>query len=236
MMEFLGHFIEQYGYYALLVGTFLEGETILILAGWAAQRELLDLWTVIGVATIGTLLGDQLFFYIGRWKGMAWIERRPVWKARADKLNRMLEKHRVVVVLGYRFLYGLRTVTPFALGASGFRPLVFTILNVIAAGVWAISFGYLGFFFGSAIESVIGKVKKYELWGLVALALVFVVIWIITAVRSRRAAARAKLAAETASNAAVNIEIPPPSADAAPPAASVTSRSGTPPRAARSTP
>ena len=58
--------IEDYGYLALLIGTFLEGETILVLAGFAAQRGHLEIEWVIVVAFIGSFSGDQLFFYIGR--------------------------------------------------------------------------------------------------------------------------------------------------------------------------
>lgn len=35
--------IASYGCYALFVGTFLEGETVLIAAGFAAHRGILDL-------------------------------------------------------------------------------------------------------------------------------------------------------------------------------------------------
>ena len=54
--------IENYGYAAILVGTFLEGETILVLAGLAAQLGYLTLSGVILAAFLGSLSGDQLFF------------------------------------------------------------------------------------------------------------------------------------------------------------------------------
>ncbi len=66
-MMTLESFIQTYGYLALLVGTFLEGETILVLAGFAAHLGYLNLPWVILVAFVGTLSGDQLFFYLGRW-------------------------------------------------------------------------------------------------------------------------------------------------------------------------
>jgi membrane protein DedA with SNARE-associated domain len=59
-------FIETYGYPALLVGTFFEGETFLVLAGFAAHQGYLDIPWVILAAFIGTLTGDQVFFYLGR--------------------------------------------------------------------------------------------------------------------------------------------------------------------------
>ena len=58
--------IATYGYGAVLVGTFLEGETVVLLGGFAAHRGYLDLPWVIAVAFAGSLLGDQLYFYLGR--------------------------------------------------------------------------------------------------------------------------------------------------------------------------
>lgn len=190
----LQQLIADYGYLALLIGTFLEGETILIVAGFAAKREMLSLPWVIAVATAGTLLGDQFFFYIGRWKGLGWIEKRPLWKARAARLRAMLEKHRVLVVLGYRFLYGLRAVTPFVLGASGFRPVAFAVLNVIASIVWAIAFGWAGYLLGHLYERVVDRVKAYELWALGVLAGIALAAWLTSMIRAAVRDRRARLA------------------------------------------
>jgi len=44
----LEDFLNSYGYAAVLAGTFLEGETILILAGIAAKMGYLDLrWVIL---------------------------------------------------------------------------------------------------------------------------------------------------------------------------------------------
>ena len=65
----LRSFVEAYGYYALLAGTFLEGETILLIGGLVAHLGYLDLPVVMLVAFIGSFSGDQLYFCIGRLKG-----------------------------------------------------------------------------------------------------------------------------------------------------------------------
>ena len=56
----LQQLITDYGYLAILMGTFLEGETILILGGFASHRGYLELPWVVVSAFIGTLAGDQL--------------------------------------------------------------------------------------------------------------------------------------------------------------------------------
>ena len=143
--------ISTYGYVAVLLGTFLEGETILVLAGFAAHRGYLELPWVIVAAFFGTLIGDQLFFYLGRLKGIDWIERRPAWKLKASRVFVLVENHETLIILTFRFLYGLRTVTPFVLGLSGVRAVKYFILNIIGAALWAVSVGVLSGLVGSLL-------------------------------------------------------------------------------------
>jgi hypothetical protein len=75
--------IENYGYVALLVGTFLEGETILVLAGLAAHQGYLVLTWVILAAFLGSLCSDQLFLF-GRKHSQAVLSRCPAWKEKAE--------------------------------------------------------------------------------------------------------------------------------------------------------
>lgn len=67
--------VTHYGYIGILIGTFLEGETILIIAGFLAHRGYLELPFVIVAAFFGSLIGDQLYFYIGRFKGGEFIRK-----------------------------------------------------------------------------------------------------------------------------------------------------------------
>ncbi|MCX7016875.1 MAG: DedA family protein, partial [Candidatus Sumerlaeota bacterium] len=73
----LEHLLSTYGYLALFIGTFLEGETILIIAGVAASEGLLDIQWAILSAFAGSLLGDQLLFFIARYHGDWLLSRLP---------------------------------------------------------------------------------------------------------------------------------------------------------------
>jgi membrane protein DedA with SNARE-associated domain len=98
--------IETYGYLAISVGTFLEGETILVLGGFAAHQGYLALPGVIAAAFFGSLLGDQLFFYLGRTHSRKVLDKRPSWKLRAEKVHQLLERFNTPLILSFRFLYG----------------------------------------------------------------------------------------------------------------------------------
>ena len=65
----LAALISQYGLIAVLAGSLLEGETVLLLAGYAAHRGYLDFTTVVAVAMLGAVIGDQAWFVLGRRQG-----------------------------------------------------------------------------------------------------------------------------------------------------------------------
>src|SRR3990167_7785861 len=75
----LEQFLQDFGYLALFIGTFFEGETILVLAGVAASFGKLELNWVMLVAFCGSYAGDQLWYYMGRHKGRQLLERNPRW-------------------------------------------------------------------------------------------------------------------------------------------------------------
>jgi membrane protein DedA with SNARE-associated domain len=177
--------VQTYGYVVVLVGTFLEGETVLVLGGFAAHLGYMKLPGVILAAFVGSLSGDQLFFHIGRRHGQTFLEKRPRWQARAQRVHKLLEKHGIPFMIGFRFLYGLRTVSPFVIGTSPVRTGVFLLLNSIGAIVWAAAVGTGGYLFGHAMEVIIGDVKRYEQVALVAIAIIGLSVWIIHLCRRR---------------------------------------------------
>lgn len=186
----LAQFLQDYGYPVLLVGTFLEGETIMILGGLAAHLGYLSLGWVIACGFCGTVLGDQLWFYLGRRHGKSFLERRPAWQPRAQRVFRKLERHQNLLILSFRYLYGLRTITPFAIGMSNVSYIRFAVLNLIGAAIWATGIGLGGFFFGQAVETLLGNVKRYELGLMLGIMLIGTSVWLVQMYRRRRAGAR----------------------------------------------
>jgi len=182
----LENWINTYGYSAIFLGTFLEGETILILGGFAAYQGYLKFPWVILIALLGTVSGDQLFFYLGRKYGPKVLASRPAWEVRANRVRRLLDKYQDYLILLFRFLYGLRFLTPFVLGFSRVSRGRFLLLNMVGALVWTIAVGTGGYLFGRALEALIGDVKRYEaeILGLVVLA--GIVVWMIHAYRRRK--------------------------------------------------
>ncbi|MBP1126765.1 MULTISPECIES: DedA family protein [Pseudomonas] len=198
----LQQFLHDFGYFALFLGTFFEGETILVLAGFLAFREYMDINLVVVVAFFGSYAGDQLWYYMGRKHGRKLLARKPRWQLMGDKALEHIRKHPDIWVLSFRFVYGLRTVMPVAIGLSGYPPLRYLVLNGIGAAIWAAALGAAAYHFGAVLEGMLGSVKKYELWVLGALILLGFVLWLRRRFKNARIAreecaqARAREAAD----------------------------------------
>ncbi|WP_313738414.1 DedA family protein [Pseudomonas sp.] len=197
----LQQFLHDFGYFALFLGTFFEGETILVLAGFLAFRGYMDISWVVVVAFFGSYAGDQLWYFMGRRHGRAILARRPRWQAMGDKALDHIRRHPDIWVLSFRFVYGLRTVMPVAIGLSGYPPRRYLLLNGIGAAVWALALGAAAYHFGAILEGLLGNVKKYELWVLGTLLVLGLGLWIRRYVRNQRAERAERAAAALAAQA-----------------------------------
>jgi len=161
-METLIWLIQEYGYVILFFWTLFEGETIVVLAGYAVYQEYMRLEVVIVLTFIGTLIGDHVYFFLGRYKGKQLLDCFPSLGPRVMSVNADLERHHEWIIFGSRFLYGFRTVLPIAMGISNIPSWRFTLFNALGGIVWMVVFLSLGYIFAGAIETFIGNLKRIE--------------------------------------------------------------------------
>jgi membrane protein DedA with SNARE-associated domain len=168
----LHHLLANYGYLAVLAGTLLEGETILVLAGFAAHQGHLSLPWVIAVAFFGGALGDQIFFFIGWRYGDALLRRMPRMAANAERINRLLMQHHAWLIIGVRFMYGVRIAGPIVIGMSDVSARRFLFFNLIGAALWAVMVAGVGYLFGHTLKWLLDDLERYERIGLLVIVTV----------------------------------------------------------------
>jgi membrane protein DedA with SNARE-associated domain len=149
--------IARYGLAALFVGGGIEGETVVVVGGILAHRGLVSLPGAMAATAAGSFAADQIFFLIGRkasgWRLVQRLKRNPIY-ARALSL---LERYPIGFIFAFRFIYGFRTISPFAIGTSGVSERLFLPCNAAAAIIWACTFTTLGYVFGKEVERFLGR-------------------------------------------------------------------------------
>lgn len=197
--------IQHYGslfYLLTFLWTAVEGETFVIFAGYAAHLGLLDLHWLILAAWAGSFCGDQVYFFLGWRFGPRLVKRFPKWQPSVDRAMDLLLKYNIGFILSFRFIYGVRNVSSFAIGLAGVSWARFSILNFFAAGIWATTFAGAGYLFGAAFKEMLGKSALYVSLGML---IVFISLgwWFLSAPtrKAKRVAREAEAAAQPTSPA-----------------------------------
>lgn len=167
----LADLVAQYGYAAVFAGSLLEGETILLLAGAAAHSGYLSFAVVVVIAFCAGTLGDQILFGVGRRYGASLLRRYPRLATRVAPAQRLIRRHQNWLIVGVRFMYGLRLIGPFAIGMSEVPARRFVLLNLLGAAIWAPLVVGAGYLFGHALGWLFARMERLELIALGGVAL-----------------------------------------------------------------
>ena len=169
--------LQKFGYLAVFIGTFLEGETILVMAGFFAERGFLQLALVMITAFAGAYVGHVFWFWLGRTQGVKLLDRFPKMKKHFGKGIRLFERYGAPAIFITQWLYGLRVTCAVIIGISKISAIKFMVYEAITCAVWAVVIGFAGFYFGRAVERVLGRAAHIEKWGLLVLVVVGVGVW-----------------------------------------------------------
>ncbi len=154
--------LQEHIYPAIVLGSLVEGETTVVLAGYAAHQGYAPLPAVIALTAVVNFLLDLSWFWLGRWRGPQLLVRFPALRRGVDVVMPRLQLHRRKAIFLVRFMYGLRTAGPIALGIARVPVREFLLFNALGAVVWAITFASLGYAFGRALTVFLGHLAHFE--------------------------------------------------------------------------
>jgi membrane protein DedA with SNARE-associated domain len=180
--------LERFGYLAVFVGTFLEGEAILVAAGFFAERGYLDVYLVGIVAFAGAYAGHLFWFWLGRVHGVKLLDRFPRMKLHFGKSIRLFERYGASAIILTQWLYGLRITCAVLIGMSRISLIKFLIYEAISCFLWCGVITALGYYFGRAIGSLLGRAEHLEKWGLLTIVVIAVGFWLYHRYKDRKEA------------------------------------------------
>lgn len=161
-MQHLLHFFQTYGYWVMLFGSLIEGESFLVAGGIAAHQGLFSIPILIGMAFVGSCIHDFFFFFIGRYAGDHILIKFKSAKDKSAKVLALFDRYGVLIILCLRFAYGFRTVIPIVIGMSPISKRKFILFDMIGGIIWATLFILAGYFFGAAIHVFLSDINMFE--------------------------------------------------------------------------
>ncbi len=159
MEETLINLLQEYGYIILFLWSILEGELGLIMAGIMCHTGHMNLYFAIFVAGIGGFVGDQIYFYIGRYNKKYINKKMRKHRRKFAVAHLLLKQYGWPLIFVQRYLYGLRTVIPMSIGVTRYDAKTFAFINLISAWVWATITIVLAYVFGNEILKILSYAK-----------------------------------------------------------------------------
>jgi len=178
LIENVELFLQQYGYIAVFIGTFIEGEIFLIITGFFIKHGFLNPTLSFIFGILGALVHELIYFYLGKWKGRQILLGNRYTRKKYKKAKQIIEKYGLLAIFLVRFMYGMRVIPMLIFGATGFNALKFIFFDIISLSIWAVFFISAGYFLGHTAEYIFGKAKEYYL--IFGLIIIFIgLIWIL---------------------------------------------------------
>jgi membrane-associated protein len=173
----------------LLVGLFLPGDSLLVIAGLVAAAGGLNVWAVMGLLTIAAVAGDSTGYAIGHRAGPILFRREQSLVFNPRHLVRTRDfyaRYGAKTIVIARFVPIIRTFAPVVAGIGQMEYRRFLFYNVAGGLGWVILMTSAGYLLGRAIPNV-GSYVHIVAGVVIVLSLVPIVMEVVRERRRRSA-------------------------------------------------
>lgn len=165
------------------VGFFLPGDSLLVTAGIFAAAGLLHVWTLLPLAMLCAIAGDQVGYWIGRKAGQALYSRPDSMifkRSHLDRAHSFYQKYGGKTVILARYIPIVRTFCPPVAGAAQMTYITYLTYDIAGGALWTGSMILGGFFLGKSIPNI-GSHIHYVIAAVVFLSLLPAIIGVLRA-------------------------------------------------------
>lgn len=177
-----------FGEAALFVGFVLPGETAVLLGGFLASSNHLDIVTLCVLVVIAAVLGDSVGYEVGKHFGPRLLRLKFFRKhqERLDTASALIQRRGGPAIFLGRFTAFARAVMPGLAGLSQMRYRTFLAWNALGGLIWGIGFCLIGYFAGQSYEKVAGDIGTGAAIVFVLVVIGGLVFWHLRRRRSER--------------------------------------------------
>lgn len=143
-----------YGYIGLFLYSLGGGFVAIIGAGVLSFMGKMDLGLSMMIAFIANALGDIMLFYMARYQKGMMMEGLRKHRRKLALSHVLMKKYGSWIILMQKFVYGIKTLIPIAIGLTKYDFKKFAFLNVISSGIWVVMFGFGSYYSGEFLVKV----------------------------------------------------------------------------------
>lgn len=164
--------IQDWGYIALFLYSFGGGMLAIAVAGVLASTGDLNIFYVVTIAIVSNFLGDQFLFMLARNNKSYAKNMMKKHQRKIAYSHLLMRKYGTLVVFIQKYLYGVKTLVPLAMGLSKYDLNKFIGFNLLASLLWGTVVGSISYSLGNIVIEYLEQVKEYLLFVIFAILLI----------------------------------------------------------------
>ncbi len=153
--------IKDWGYIILFLYSFGGGFVALVVAGILSYSGELNIVIAMVVAGVANFIGDQFLFTVARKNKHQAKQMMEKHKRKIALSHLMMRKYGTWVIFLQKYIYGIKTLIPLAMGLTKYDYKKFMIFNFVATIVWSLIVGLSAYMLGELVYTYIDEFKSY---------------------------------------------------------------------------
>ncbi len=149
-----------YGYIILFFYTLGGGFFALATAGVLSSMGKMDIYTSVAVGFAANFIGDMALLLFTRFNKHTMMDYLKKHRRKLAYSHLLMKKYGVWVIFLQKYIYGVKTLVPIAIGLTRYDTVKFAIFNLLASALWAAVVGGSSYYGGKTVLSLLEGAKE----------------------------------------------------------------------------
>ncbi|EMH36422.1 SNARE-like domain protein [Helicobacter pylori GAM80Ai] len=190
MQEALLRFQEgfkEWGYLILFLYSLGGGYVGIVIASiLSATTHALDIKITILVAFLGNMVGSGALVVFARYQKREFLKYFHKHRRKLALASLWVKRYAFLMIFVNKYLYGVKSVVPLAIGFSKYPLKRFLWLNVLSSFLWALIVGSVSFQASDWVKTLYERLSHYTSFFVISFALIALLIWFLLKRYSRK--------------------------------------------------
>lgn len=190
ILNSLGNSIGVWGYFILFFYSLGGGFVALSAGGILSSGVIgnasgLNIILIIIVCFIANFIGSVGLFFIAKYQKNELMKAFTSHKRKIALSALWIRKYGVLAIFLHKYIYGVKTIIPIAMGFSRYSVKKFIILNFFASMLWSVSIGSVSYIMGESFKKLLDESENLYLFSIIGVCLIALLLFIITKISKR---------------------------------------------------
>ncbi|PAF49390.1 hypothetical protein BKH41_01610 [Helicobacter sp. 12S02232-10] len=170
---------QTWGYLILFLYCMGSGYVGIVVAGILSSLGSMDIGISILVAFLGNTFGSSVLAFLGRYQKSEIFKYFSKHRRKVALVHIWMKKYGIWLIFINKYIYGVKTIVPIAIGLSKYDLKKFLILNAFSCGIWAVFLGMVSFFASEFIKRIFSAASDMPYLMPLIFIVFVVVIWFL---------------------------------------------------------